>query len=147
MLSEKIKNLMSLGITLKSAAPKKYNSPEEVRVALGFMPWDKYRKNIKQFAKNSDLPPKAINEIVSNDRRTGRTTEMLVKCLYHAQFEVVAIAGHPPGCGEDIVNQAKSMCLRLGIDPKNIVLAKNREDLRGVSHHFLDHSCVGSNRF
>lgn len=132
-----MKNMLSSEVTLKSG--KKYNSPEEVRIALGFMAWHEYRKNIKESAKNSDLPPEAITEIVSKNRRTGRTTEMLVDCLYHAQFEKIMIAGFPHKYGESLVQQAKGMCGSLGIDPENIFLASTRESLRGV-RCFFDNS-------
>jgi hypothetical protein len=99
--------------------PKYYDSPDQIRETLGLKPWDEFKKKIKDDTSNlgiSSIP----REFIDKNRRTGRTTKMLVDAVYEAQSKIVAISAYNEKYEKSLVSQARLMCDRVGITRDNI---------------------------
>jgi len=105
---------------------------EEIREALGLMPFDEFRE--KAIERNKTLP-------MTRGRILGRTTQMLVEAVYHAQSGKVAIKAWSPFYEKTLYREACEMCITLGLEEavKNIVnpdLFNRTEDIKWT---FEDH--------
>jgi hypothetical protein len=107
----------------------KYKDPEEIRIALGLMPWDEFKKYAQ------------INTISADkDRATGRTTKILIEAVFESQTEpIVEIVGWSNYYTNDLVVRTRDICIRLGLDPRKIQ-AGNRDTRGSKRKCFIDHA-------
>ncbi len=101
---------------------KKYNSPEAIRIALGLKPWEEFRNLMREKIVQSNLSISRKNELLVENINTGRTTEMLVEAVYESQSRKVTVRGYSDRYTEQLITECRAMCLRLGLDPKNVIL-------------------------
>lgn len=120
-----------------------YNSPEEVREALGLKPWEEFKQDVINYwneqAKCGRMTSQKAREAIASGARTGRTTRMLVDAVFNAQSSLVLISGCEPEYTRHLIKLAKEYCRELGIPVNNILypLSQCHPDDAVVS--FRDH--------
>lgn len=104
------KLMQDIGILIK------YNSTEEIRIALGLKPWDEFTIESIQWwlaDKHTDNTQKL--QYIYSKKRTGQTTKMLVEAVYASQFSRVMLVGHNGSYSSDLARMAFDMCYKLGL--------------------------------
>lgn len=100
---------------------------EEARIALGMRPFEA----IENMAREMHIYP----------RRSGRTTRMLLEAVIASQQGKVQITGRTLSDTKRLVNQARSMCKELGLNPLNIQPAiepySNIDTYRVFRDHYM----------
>lgn len=127
----------------KFQQPKpKYNSPDEIRIALGLEPWDEFAiESIQLWLADKHTDNAQKLEYIYSKRRTGQTTKMLVEAVYVSQFEPVGLSGFREVYTIELVKRAKEICRQLGLDDLNIKpwTQKMQKDSVSYSKTLVDH--------
>ena len=129
----------------------KYNSPDDIRIALGLKPWDEWRlTQIKHFLNRgaSHVSTAEALDFIDNKRATGRTTKLLIEAVHTAQTHKVLMMGRTTRHSEDLTEQAIEMCRKLKLDSaikkiKPVVFNGDKIPfilISGDSKLFVDHT-------
>jgi len=79
---------------------------EEIRIALGLLPFDEFREKVVKEYDPVFIP---------KGRRTGKTTEMLIEAVYNAQSGTVAMIGCTLTYSKLLCKEAIKICNQLGL--------------------------------
>lgn len=124
-------------INLVEPMSHKFNTADDVRIALGLEDWGVFAQKVQASIRKNDWDEKTKSESISNNRTTGRTTKMLVDAVYKSQFHKIKIHSHKLSFTRTLTSKAISMCNDLGIDSKNIIHPESKEkfDIAFTDHY------------
>ncbi len=117
---------------------------EEIRARLGLMPADEFRK--MQIQENEKLIWERVKghsdhvaatiHIQMKYRRTGRTTNMLIKAVEAlSKGESVLVLGHTLWYSRQLYSDLREMCLRCGVDDSKVKFptSQSENQVRGTN--------------